>query len=360
MTATSLAAPLPEIVRAGRHDRTAIRMDVLTKRFPIRRTVREMLRRSSQRQHLTAVDGVTLDVDAGEVFGLLGPNGAGKTTLLKMLATLVLPDAGSAAVEGLDVVRDAARVRRVVTPVIADERSLNWRLTARENLELYAALLEVPRREWRARIDALLGDVGLERAGSRLVNALSSGMRQRLLIARALLARPRVLLLDEPTRSLDPITARAFRTLLREELVGRRGCTILLATHNTEEAFELCDRVAVLHQGRIVACGPARGLAARVGERRYRVWTTAPSHPAFRTLIARGLARDFALLPESEDGWHLVEIEGAPATTAVAAADHAAAILAALSQAGVSVARFESRPIALADLLERLIGSETA
>ena len=153
---------------------------------------------------MTALDDVSLEIPQGEFLGLLGPNGAGKTTLFKMLATLILPDHGSATVEGYDVVSDPVSVRSVLTPVIADERSLNWRLTARENLDLYAVLYEVPRSERKRRVETVLANVGLEHVGEKMAGAFSSGMRQRLLIARALLARPKVLLLDEPTRSLDP------------------------------------------------------------------------------------------------------------------------------------------------------------
>src|SRR5262245_8535234 len=221
-----------------------VRVAGLTKAFTKRRGLREMLRSPRARERATAVESVSCEIAPGEFFGLLGPNGAGKTTLFKMLATVLLPDAGTATIDGHDVVRDSAAVRRVLTPAVGDERSLQWRLSARENLELFAALLEVPRREQRSRIDGLLAEVGLADTGAKLVGAFSSGMRQRLLIARALLARPKVLLLDEPTRSLDPISARAFRTFLRDEIAGRRNCAVLLATHNAEEAFDLCDRVA--------------------------------------------------------------------------------------------------------------------
>lgn len=332
----------------------ALRLSQLTKTFAVRRSVREMLRHPRSGQRVTAVDAVSCDVAAGELFGLLGPNGAGKTTLLKMLATLVLPDSGTAAIHGLDVVRDADEVRRIVTPVVADERTLNWRLTARENLELFAVLLEVPRRERRARIDALLSDVGLADAGSKLVNAFSSGMRQRLLIARALLARPKVLMLDEPTRSLDPVTAHAFRAFLRTEIVGRRGCTILLATHSAEEAFELCDRVAVLHRGRVLAQGPAHALARQVGEERYRAWTTAPTAAAFAELVARGLARRCTVREEREGDWQCVELES---SSGGGDADAAAAMLAFLAEHGVPVSRFERHDISLAELIERVVAA---
>jgi ABC-2 type transport system ATP-binding protein len=333
-----------------------VRIAGLTKAFTKRRGLREMLRSPRTRERATAVDGVSCEIAPGEFFGLLGPNGAGKTTLFKMLATVLLPDAGTATIDGHDVVRHAADVRRVLTPAVGDERSLQWRLSARENLELFAVLLEVPRREQRARIDELLVEVGLADTGAKLVGAFSSGMRQRLLIARALLARPKVLLLDEPTRSLDPISARAFRTFLREEIAGRRNCAILLATHNAEEAFDLCDRVAVLDRGRLLACGPAHALAAEYGDERYVVWTTSPGHAAFPELVARGLADEAREVEGGEGGWRCVQLSTRlNGQRDVAAASRAASVLQFLTAAGVPIARFERAPLPLADLLERVV-----
>lgn len=333
-----------------------VRVAGLAKAFTKRRGLREMLRSPRTRERATAVDGVSCEIAPGEFFGLLGPNGAGKTTLFKMLATVLLPDAGTAFIDGHDVVRDAAAVRRVLTPAVGDERSLQWRLSARENLELFAVLLEVPRREQRTRIDALLAEVGLADTGAKLVGAFSSGMRQRLLIARALLARPKVLLLDEPTRSLDPISARAFRTFLRDEIAGRRNCAILLATHNAEEAFDLCDRVAVLDRGRLLACGPAHALAAEYGDERYVVWTTSPEHGAFSELVARGLADEAREVEGGEGSWRSVQLSTRSSGERDApAASRAASVLQFLTAAGVPIARFERAPLPLAELLERVV-----
>ncbi len=331
----------------------AVQLSGLTKHFPVRRRVRDMLRRRvGASQSVTAVDDVTLSIGAGEFFGLLGPNGAGKTTLFKMLSSVLLPDAGTATVGGHDIVREAHVVRRALTPVLGDERSLNWRLTARENLELYAVLLEVPRQERVRRIDQLLDEVGLADTGTKLVGAFSSGMRQRLLVGRALLSRPQVLLLDEPTRSLDPVSARTLRNFLRDEIVGRRGCTVLLATHNAEEAFELCDRVAVLDHGRVRACGPARALAQAYGDETHRIWTTAPDHPAFDDIGRRGLATGVRLLDVSEGRWRCVELAVRDG------ANGAATVLELLRVAQVPVCRFERIPLSLADLMERVVARE--
>ncbi|HSH46152.1 MAG TPA: ABC transporter ATP-binding protein, partial [Longimicrobiales bacterium] len=228
-----------------------VRVRGLTKTFPVRRSWRDLIREPFTRpERITALRDIHFDVGPAEFFGLLGANGAGKTTLFKMLAAQLLPDEGTALVKGFDVVREAAEVRRILTPVVADERSLNWRLTARQNLELFASLYGLRGPAADERVTSLLETVELTDTGTKMVGAFSSGMKQRLLIARALLGNPRVLLLDEPTRSLDPVSARRFRRFLREELAARQGCTVLLATHSADEAFDLCDRVAILDRGR--------------------------------------------------------------------------------------------------------------
>ena len=330
----------------------AIRLEGLTKRFPVRRRWREAVRHPFSQSDVAVVREVSWEIRAGEFFGLLGPNGAGKTTIFKMLATLVTPDAGRATVAGLDVVRDAAGVRRVLAPVVADERSLYWRLSARENLRLFAALYDVPGSRVRSRVDELLHLVGLDGADHKLAGAFSSGMRQRLLIARALLARPTVLLLDEPTRSLDPLSARSFRAFLREEIAGRQGCTVLLATHNAEEAFELCERVAVLDRGRLLALGRADDLARRYVPDRYRLWTRDPAHPAFAALARHGVSPQIDRSGDDAPGWSRVELElpGGP--------EGASAALDELVRSGVRIARFEAVGLSLADLLQAILGKQ--
>jgi ABC-type multidrug transport system ATPase subunit len=324
-------------------------LQALTKRFPVRRGWGDAVRRPFHVERRVVVDGVTAEIQAGEFFGLLGPNGAGKTTLFKMLATLVIPDAGTATIAGLDVVREGPGVRRLLTPVIADERSLYWRLSARENLQLFARLHGFGGADADRRVEEVLHAVSLADTGTRLAGEFSSGMKQRLLIARALLSRPSVLLLDEPTRSLDPVSARAFRHFLREEVSRKQGCTVLLATHNAEEALELCDRVGVLDRGRLLAAGRADDLAARFGEEQYRVWTRDPEHPTWSALVARGLIRQPTSAGAGADGWTRVEM-AIPGPL-----DRAAAVVEALAGAGVSVGRFERVGLSLADLIERIV-----
>ncbi len=315
----------------------------LTKRFRVRRSWREVARRPLTQTLQTSVDCMTFNVYAGEFFGLLGPNGAGKTTLLKILATFILPDEGEVNIDGYDVARAPTEVRARVAPVIANERSLFWRLTARENLELFAQLWRLPRAEIRSRIDEVLDVVGLANTGRKMVGQFSSGMLQRLLIARALLPAPRVLLLDEPTRSLDPVSAREFRRFLRDELATRRNCAVVVATHNADEALELCTRVGVMNAGKLLAVGSTRELARRVGDDRYTVWTATPEHPVLSRYQA------IPAIDKTSNGWTPVSVR------AIGGEDASAALLADLVRAGVPVARFERANVSLAELIESVI-----
>jgi len=327
-----------------------VRIENVSKSFVARRSWGEILSAPFKRTYVQALSGVTLAVREGEFFGVLGQNGAGKTTLFKILATLVIPDSGVATINGSDAVRDVARVRAQLVPVVADERSLRWRLDAYENMRLYAALYRVPRRETKKRILELLEVVDLTNTGKRMVGQFSSGMRQRLLIARALLARPRVLLLDEPTRGLDPLSARSLRAFLKNEICRQQGCTVLLATHNAEEAFHLCDRVGILHKGRVLRTGPAERLGEEFTDDRYRLVTRPGSEAtaALNRLAFLGLLSDVSPAGGSVEDWQTLEmrIPGGPAA--------AASVLESVVRAGVPVARFERVQLSLAELIERV------
>jgi ABC-2 type transport system ATP-binding protein len=207
------------------------------------------------------VQDVNLSIRDGELFGLLGPNGAGKTTLMKMLCTLVLPTTGKAACYSYDIVADEQKIKGIVGFITAEERSFYWRLTGRQNLEFYAALYHQPADKARQRIDELLSMVGLSEHADRRFHSYSTGMRQKLAIARGLLNNPRLLFVDEPTRGLDPISAQSIRNLLRERIAGE-GRTVVLATHQMAEAQQLCDRLAIMNRGRIIALGTVAELRA--------------------------------------------------------------------------------------------------
>lgn len=237
----------------------AIETFALTKRFPVDLGWRGLF--SPRQWGPPAVDRVDLVVYQGELFGLVGPNGAGKTTLIKLLTTLILPNSGSARVGGYDLSQDQ-EIRRIVSLGAGDERSLYWRLTGRQNLEFFATLYNLPPELARQRIDQALRQVGLQDAADQRFQTYSTGMRQRLTIARALLTQPQILFLDEPTRSLDPTATRKLHALIREHLVGELGITVFFTTHRLEEAEKLCDRIAIMDKGRILACGTMDELRA--------------------------------------------------------------------------------------------------
>ncbi|WP_324670001.1 ABC transporter ATP-binding protein [Geochorda subterranea] len=266
----------------------------LTKRFR-RRVARpsRLLRRLGRRrgsddgtaapsEWLVAVDSVSLEVRPGEVLGLLGPNGAGKSTLIRMLSTLVEPSSGRAAICGHDVLEAPAAARGCLGVVMAGERHLYWKLTGRENLHYFATLYRVPARAIPGRVEAVLDRLGLTARADELVERYSTGMRQRLSLARALLHDPPALLLDEPTLGLDPQAARTLRELVLE--LKAEGRAILLTTHYMEEADFLCDRVAIIDHGRIVACDTPSALKRRLA-----------AHRLFRLEVA-GLGHDLERL----------------------------------------------------------------
>ena len=234
---------------------------------------------SAQNRHpapVVALDGVTLDVPSGEFFGLLGPNGAGKTTLIKVLATLLLPTSGSAKVAGLDVVTQAQSVRERISMVSGGEHSGYGLLTVREQLWMFSQFYGLPTAPALARIDELLRVVGLYDERHRRVSALSSGMRQKMNLVRGLVPDPDILFLDEPTVGLDVGAARDIRAYIQNWIRETPGRTILLTTHYMHEAEELCDRVAIIHQGRIVACDAPAALRTQATGGSYFILVTEP------------------------------------------------------------------------------------
>jgi ABC-2 type transport system ATP-binding protein len=337
-----LIAPVPT-------KKVAVRISDLSKAFVARRSWSETLLHPLRAERVPALVRVSLDVQEGEFFGLLGPNGAGKTTLFKILSTLILPDAGRAEVGGYDVARNPVRVRDFLAPVISEERSLNWRLSAFENLYVFAALQGLRSREARVRIGEVLDQVELSDTGTKMVGRFSSGMKQRLLIARALLSRPRILLLDEPTRALDPISARRFRRFLREELTVRQGCTVLLATHSAEEAIELCDRVGVLHHGRLLRVGSPDQLMEEYRDEDYRLWIRTADLDRFRAVAQRRFDIDPVTEHTDEPEWTIARVR------MHGGADRVTELIAELVRADVRLSRFEPVRLSLADLIERIV-----
>lgn len=213
----------------------------------------------------TAVDGVNLQIRQGEIFGLLGPNGAGKSTTIRMLCTLTEPTSGTALINGYDLRKQPTQVRQSLGTVLAGERSIYWKLSARENLEYFAALYHLPPAVGKKRAQELLDRMELTSRADDLIEKYSTGMRQRVAISKALIANPPILLLDEPTLGLDPQAARKVRELISE--LKAEGHTILLTTHYMEEADQLSDRIGIIDQGKIIALDTPAGLKARIQQK---------------------------------------------------------------------------------------------
>ena len=211
-----------------------------------------------------AVADVSFAAPAGAITGLLGPNGAGKTTLLRMLATLVVPDAGRATIGGLDVVRDRYAIRERIG-VLSDARGLYPRLTARENVRYYGALHGLAGAALEARADTLLDTLGLHTIADRRTQGFSQGEKMKVAIARALVHDPATILLDEPTNGLDIMSVRALREQLRA--LRAQGKCLLFSSHVMQEVAALCDRIVILARGRVVAAGAAEELIAQAGTR---------------------------------------------------------------------------------------------
>ena len=215
-----------------------------------------------KRREVQAVRDVTFDAPDGSITGLLGPNGAGKTTLLRIVATLVLPDAGHVVVDGHDVVDDRYEVRSAIG-VLSDARGLYPRLTARENVRYFGALHGLSGSALEARIDALLATLGLASIADRRIAGFSQGEKMKVAIARALVHDPHAILLDEPTNGLDIMSVRTLRSELRA--LQAAGKCLLFSSHVMQEVAALCDRIVVLSHGSVVATGTASDLIARAG-----------------------------------------------------------------------------------------------
>jgi ABC-2 type transport system ATP-binding protein len=268
-----------------------------------------------------AVQGVDLEVAEGEIYAFLGPNGAGKTTTVRMLTTLLKPTAGSAAVAGFDVLRDASKVRRAIG-VALQEAALDPLMTGRELMHLQATLHGIPKTDAIRRGDALIARVGLANAADRRVGTYSGGMRRRLDLGTALVHEPSVLFLDEPTTGLDPASRAAIWEEVRK--LNAEGTTVFLTTQYLEEADQLADRVGIIDEGLMAAEGTPRQLKAQVGKPRLELTLAEGSEEACKDVLGR-----FGEPLPPKDGMVVVALEEGAAAIAP--------IIRALDEAGIVV-----------------------
>ena len=315
---------------AARDGGPAIRVEGLCKRFG----------------SVKALDGISLTAEPGTVLALLGPNGAGKTTAVRILTTLLAPDGGSAMVAGHDVVRDAAAVR-AATGLAGQYAAVDEYLTGRENLVMIARLCLLSRRESRRRAAELLGRLQLTAAADRLTKTYSGGMRRRLDLAAGLIARPRVVFLDEPTGGLDPRSRLALWELLRALVAD--GTTVLLTTQYLEEADQLADRVVVMEDGRVIAAGTPDELKSQIGGDRLEVRPGAGRS----AMVAEQLAALSSSAPRVDERTGRVSVAVSRDNALLGEAVHR------LDSAGIEIAEFALRRPTLDDVFLALTGHST-
>ncbi len=294
---------------------------------------------------IRAVDGLDLDVAPGEIYGFLGPNGAGKTTLVRILTTLLRPTGGTALVAGRDVVREADAVRRSIG-VALQEAAIDPLMTGRELLRMQGALHGLRGREARARATALLERVGLEEAADRRVGGYSGGMRRRLDLALALVHRPEVLFLDEPTTGLDPTSRAAMWREVRA--LNDEGTTVFLTTQYLEEAEQLADRVGIIARGRLVAEGTPEALKAKVGEPTLHVDLADPADAERARAALAGIGR---LEPPTESIPGRVKLHTPAGKAAIAPA------VRALDEHGIAMESVEVETPTLDDVFVAVTGT---
>ncbi len=310
--------------------------------------IRNNRKEKALRKELVALQDVNLEVRPGELFGLLGPNGAGKTTLIKILTTLLAPTSGEARVLGHDVVREAAQVRPLINMVSGGESSGYGLLTVRENLWMFAQFYGIPSAEANRRIRALLERVGMADRIHTKSSDLSTGLRQKMNIVRGFLTDPRVLFLDEPTLGLDVGAAREVRALIREWLDEDRERTLLLTTHYMVEADELCDRVAIINQGRVLACDTPAALKRSL--QHDALFEIEISHPNGLT------AESLEVLPDVHRASLTPTAEGAQLGLTLHEDSALAHVIQALTARNVRIQRLSKREPTLEDVFVELVG----
>jgi ABC-2 type transport system ATP-binding protein len=352
------------LVYGGKNEDFRIQTINLTKRFAKKRhrgffgflqRGQSNSKRTKNNDVTVALNKVNIKIRPGELFGLLGPNGSGKTTTIKCLSTILIPDEGTALVNGFDVTKETSMVRASLGMVVGGERTLYWKLTARDNLMYFSSLYKMQRKHAKKRIEDLLENFELsDRADERLED-YSTGMRQKVAIARALLHDPPILLLDEPTLGLDPNFSRQIRRQIRE-LSEKQGKTVLLTTHYMDEAEQLCDRVAFINNGNIVAVDTSNKLKAMIKEKQI-IEVTVYRPPAGIEEHIRSLLPDteiIKLIPGDED-------EGNPSRIKIIgekAEDYVGTIIDALRQRNIRINGLNVGVPTLEDVFIKLTGTK--
>ncbi len=323
------------------HSEVAVRTEALTRVYKSKR------REAGSHKEIVALDGVDLEIRRGELFGLLGPNGAGKTTLIKILTTLLAPSGGRAWVAGVDVAENPWEVRQHINMVSGGESSGYGLLTVEENLWMFSQFYGIDSKTARRRIQELLTVVGLSDRAKTKIYHLSTGMRQKMNFARGFITDPEILFLDEPTLGLDVQTSRVLRAFIKEWVRARPEKTILLTTHYMQEADELCDRVAIIDQGKILACDTPANLKRHLQRASlFRLEVSSLGNPTDLFAGLNGITQ-FA---------H-VERDGHTQLSFILENEHALlGILAAIERSGVHLLSLEKREPTLEDVFVSLVG----
>lgn len=241
---------------------SAVELINVSKTFPKTKRYRELLTRPFSSEYIKVLEDVSLTIDQGEIFGLAGPNGAGKTTLLKIIGSIMLPTMGTVKIHGMDLAKNHYKAKQKIGFVFTAERSFFYRLSGKQNLEFFGVLNNLKNAELDAKINKTLEITGLAEFAGMEFMKYSAGMQQKLAIARALILEPELLILDEPTKSLDPIASAEFHDLIRN-LSKDKGMTTIIASHNLHEIEELCGRVAVLNKGKLNSVGSPESIKAK-------------------------------------------------------------------------------------------------
>lgn len=335
---------------------TCIQVCKLSKVFPVNKTYREIFLNMFQKKTVTALQGVDLRIEKGDLFGLLGSNGAGKTTLIKILCTLVLPSSGTAYIDGLDVRKKSREIKPKLGYVIGDERSFYWRLTGKQNLKFFAVLNNIPHREVDRTVARLLDLVGLKPHQNKMFKEYSTGMKKMLAIARGLLTNPNILIMDEPTSGLDPLVARKIKNFIKGTLVNTENKTVLLATHNLAEVEQLCNRIAVLDNGKLMAEGTVDEIKATLPNQKRFVVGIENYQTALLEKLENLTTVQRAVLKTARPPFSCAQIE----VEMIHGEDHANQLMESILAMGGRISSFQESNATLEDVFSRLLLRESA